>query len=63
MDLKTYLEALGDHRAARELGLSPRTIRAYRAGVRRPSPEIASRIVALSEGRIGYAEIFGIREP
>ena len=58
MDLKSYLEALGDRRASAELGVAKRTIRAYRAGVRRPSPEVAARIVAGSEGRVSYADIY-----
>jgi len=48
MNLKQYLEKLGDAKAAKKFGIKERTIRSWREGDRTPRPEHARLIVSLS---------------
>jgi DNA-binding transcriptional regulator YdaS (Cro superfamily) len=61
MNLKTYIERMGDAVLAVELGVSHWTVRSWRVGTRTPRPEQANKIVAMSGGEVSLADIYGPR--
>lgn len=48
MDLKTFIEQVGDEKAAKLFGVKPRTVMSWRLGNRTPRPKQAKVIVAKS---------------
>ena len=48
MNLKTFIEKVGDAKAAKLFGVKPRTVMSWRLGDRTPRPKHAKTIVANS---------------
>ncbi len=59
MNLKEYIATLGDAAAAKRLGISERSAKAYRLGARYPGREKAQRMVKRSKGVLSLDAIYG----
>lgn len=59
MNLREYIEAMGDDIAAKRLGISPRAAKSYRLGVRLPRPAAARQMVKRSRGALSLQAIYG----
>lgn len=58
MDLKTFIERLGDERAAVVLKSNPRTVRSWRLGERVPKPIKAQEIESLTKRKVRFQECY-----
>lgn len=58
MNLKTYIQAIGDEEAAERFGVKPRTTRSWRLGERQPRPSQVPQIIAGSNGRLTWESIY-----
>jgi len=58
MDLRAYIEAIGDEAAAEKFGVKPRTAASWRRRERMPRPEMSAVIVERTNGEVSYAEIY-----
>jgi hypothetical protein len=61
MNLQEYISALGDDAAAKVLGITPRSAKAYRLGMRTPRPAKANAMVKRSRGKLTLQAIYGSR--
>lgn len=59
MDLPSFIRSLGVEKAAVLLDESPRAVKGWMYGERRPRPAKARKIVARSKGRVTFASIYG----
>lgn len=59
MNLKTYIETLGDDAAAKLFGVKSRTVQSWRRGERSPRPEQARKIVKKSGGKLSLEAVYG----
>lgn len=59
MNLKTYIEKIGDAEAAEQFGVSPRTAQSWRLGTRRPSTRAGARIIRETRGLLDWDGIYG----
>lgn len=57
MDLKTFIETIGDAEASRLFSVKPRTIGSWRRAERLPSPRNAIMIERRSSGRVRREEV------
>ena len=58
MNLTDYISALGDDTAAKVLGITVRSAKAYRLGVRTPRPAKAQQMVKRSRGKLSLEAIY-----
>lgn len=58
MTMKEYLEMIGDRAMAQRLGVSRRAVQSWRLGDRTPRPNMARRIIEVSEGKLDYSGIY-----
>ncbi len=59
LDLRTYINTMGDEAAAKLLGISVRAARSYRTGWRLPRPDKANSMVKRSKGKLTLEAIYG----
>lgn len=59
MDLKGFIEQLGDAKAAKLFGVKQRTAAAWRRGERTPRPKQVQKIIKASGGELSYEAIYG----
>lgn len=59
MNLREYIDALGDELAAKTLGITVRAARSYRSGQRTPRPKQAAQMVKRSNGKLTLEAIYG----
>lgn len=58
MNLKKYIELVGDSAAAEMFGITTRAAMSYRLGDRKPRPAVAERIVTKTKGKVSWKEIY-----
>lgn len=61
MNLSEYIKKTGLTESASLFGVSESTIKAWRWGWRKPRPEAANRIVAVTGGEVSLAGIYAAR--
>ena len=61
MNLKSFIEQIGDEQAAILFGVKPRTTASWRRGERLPRPAQAARIVRQTGGKVSFEEIYAAR--
>jgi DNA-binding transcriptional regulator YdaS (Cro superfamily) len=66
MDLPSYIRSLDPQdteaaiaRAAQQFGVSPRAVKGWLYGERRPRPDDATRIVECTKGKVTLTAIYG----
>lgn len=59
MDLPTYIRSIGVDKAAELFEESPRAIKGWLYGERRPRPAKAEKIVQRTKGRVTFKGIYG----
>lgn len=58
MNLREYIETIGDEEAAKVLGVKVRTIKSWRYGARVPRPAKALDIVKKTHGLLTFENIY-----
>lgn len=58
MDLPTYIRSIGVEKAAELFDETPRAVRGWMYGERRPRPAKARKIVERTRGRVSFAGIY-----
>jgi DNA-binding transcriptional regulator YdaS (Cro superfamily) len=58
MNLPDYIKAIGHEAAAKAFGVSESAIKSWRWGARRPRPDKAHEIEAVTGGRVRFADIY-----
>ena len=59
MELKDYIQKLGEESLAKELGVSIDTIRSWRYGSRQPSVNQAKKLIKLTGHALDWENIYG----
>lgn len=62
MDLPSYIRSIGLDKAAELFDETPRAVKGWMYGERRPRPAKARKIVERTKGRVSYASIYGARQ-
>ena len=62
MNLREYIEQVGEARVAVALNVSLWTVRSWRLGTRHPKPDHARKLVAYSGGELSLAGIYAQSE-
>lgn len=62
MNLSEYIALIGDKAASDLFGITERAAVSYRLGHRSPRPEVASRIVAVTDGKLSWADVYSRQE-
>ncbi len=58
MNLSEYISLIGDKAASELFGIEQRTAASYRLGQRQPRPEVARTIVAVTNGKVTWPEVY-----
>lgn len=58
MDLSTYIEQIGDERAAKLFDVSVRTAASWRRRERKPRPKQVPKIIKATKGELSYESIY-----
>ena len=59
VNLKGFIERVGDTKAAKLFGVKTRTAAAWRRGERQPRPKQVKKIIKASGGELSYETIYG----
>lgn len=59
MDLKRFIEKVGDEKAAKLFGVKTRTAASWRRGERIPRPKQVKKILKAAGGDLSYESIYG----
>jgi len=58
MNLSSYIEKLGDEKAAKLFGVKERTVASWRRGERIPAPKTAKKIVRVAKGDLTLDDVY-----
>lgn len=59
MDLPTFIRSLGVEKSAQLFDATPRQVKGWLYGERRPRPIHAEKIVQRTKGKVSFAGIYG----